>query len=168
MTEVRCVIPPYRDLGFAVGDPRLPEDFWARVQVHPTSACWEWQSSMADGYARYTHEGRQHQAHRLLYTLLVGPIQAGLVVDHLCRTRHCVNPDHLDPVTNRENIRRGILGLDKLSRTHCPKGHEYSPSNTIRSTTGGRHCRSCHNELNRRAQAARRANIRQEKAAAAA
>ena len=86
-------------------------------------------------------EGAYLQAHRVVYEALVGPIPDGLWIDHLCRNRSCVNPDHLEPVTPKENIRRGVKS--KRNWTACPKGHTYTPDNTYWRPTGQRRCRDC-------------------------
>lgn len=86
-------------------------------------------------------------AHRYAYESIVGPIPNGMVLDHVkqrCGNRACVNPAHLEPVTNRVNILRGS-GITALNarKTHCPKGHEYTDANTIRGKDRVRKCRSC-------------------------
>lgn len=82
---------------------------WERVEV--TGFCWNWTGYRnRGGYGRYMHQKRMQLAHRVSYELLVGPVPDGLVIDHLCRNPSCVNPDHLEPVTNAENIRRGLAG----------------------------------------------------------
>jgi hypothetical protein len=94
--------------------------------------CWLYAGALAaDGYARVKDAGSDLAllVHRVTYEQLVGPIPEGLVLDHLCRVRHCVNPEHLEPVTHMENLRRGVkarLG----ERTHCSEGHEFTPENT--------------------------------------
>lgn len=86
----------------------LPErmDYW----TDKSGDCWLWQGALdRDGYGRVTVDGRGHPAHRVMYEVAVGPIPAGLTLDHLCRVPRCVNPSHLEPVTNAENARRARL-----------------------------------------------------------
>lgn len=83
-------------------------------------------------------------AHRYAYEHFIGPIPEGLQVDHLCRVRNCVNPDHLEAVTCRENVLRGDgVAAANARATHCPQGHAYDEANTYTWTNGGRHCRAC-------------------------
>lgn len=83
-------------------------------------------------------------AHRVVYEEARGPIPAGMTLDHLCRNRRCVNPDHLEPVTNRENILRGTSpSAIHARKTHCPKGHPYDLANTRIRSNGARACRTC-------------------------
>lgn len=92
--------------------------FWAKV--NKTASCWLWTAGIeGDGYAIYWHGGTSHRAHRFAYKALVGPIKRGLVLDHTCGVRHCVNPAHLEPVTNAENIRRGNTGKWQSSSDHA-------------------------------------------------
>lgn len=102
--------------------------------------CWVWQGAKNPrGYGNITYEQKSYKAHRFIYEWLVGPIPEGLTLDHLCRNTLCVNPDHLDPCTMAENIRRG----SKAQQTHCKHGHEFTPENTIVRTNGTRRCREC-------------------------
>lgn len=79
-------------------------------KVNKTETCWLWTGARnAKGYGTIRDGKRQRNAHRVAYELFVGPIPAGLVIDHLCRTRNCVRPDHLDPVTNQVNVKRGTI-----------------------------------------------------------
>lgn len=141
------------------GDPLpkqriLPDEFWARVV--PTGFCWEWRGTIThEGYGVVSVLGQQHKAHRRAYELLVGPIPEGLHIDHLCRNRACVNPDHLEPVTALVNARRGFSPPVIASRrTHCVNDHEFTPENTRICPDGGRDCRTCDRERKRKERAA--------------
>lgn len=131
-----------------------------RKVVYAENGCWVWQGSCAiNGYGQFTWESgkRQVVAHRAAYELFVGPIPHGLVLDHLCRNRACVNPKHLEPVTLFENSRRANLNQSRPLATHCKRGHEYTTETTWVRKNGRRHCRICARETNRRAQARHRA-----------
>lgn len=135
--------------------------FWAKVEK--TGTCWLWLGGRSrTGYGKFglgTGKGWK-LAHRTAYELAVGPIPEGRQLDHLCRVRHCVNPAHLEPVTRTENVRRGLAGLWGRSKTHCPKGHEYTDGNTYRNpTTGARSCRECLRVGNRASRARARATL---------
>lgn len=121
---------------------RTPEErFWAKV--NKTDTCWLWTAAKICGYGTFGIGGQNVYAHRYSYELLVGPIPTRLQIDHLCRVRHCVNPAHLDPVTQRENIRRGDTGKHHREKTHCPQGHSYDEENTYRDRRGWRQCVNC-------------------------
>lgn len=131
--------------------PCQQERLWTRVAT--SENCWLWQGGITpNGYGRIRFYGVDSYVHRVVFQQLRGPIPAGLQLDHLCRVRHCCNPAHLEPVTADENLRRG----EQQSRTHCPRGHEYTPENTYYAVWGGvyrtRSCREC-----RRTYRARRA-----------
>lgn len=98
------------------------ERFWSKVDK--TDTCWLWTAALVKGYGRFTSDVRQMGAHRWSYEALVGPIPEGLTLDHLCRNPRCVNPDHLEPVTQRENVAR------IPRKTHCPQGHPFTAENT--------------------------------------
>ena len=126
--------------------PRVtPEDrFWAKV--NKTSKCWLWIGRLDRlGYARFKIDGVATSIHRFAYQLLIGPIPVGLTLDHLCRVRHCVNPAHLEPVTQRDNTLRGeTLNATNIKKTHCSRNHPYDLINTYwRHNDGGRDCRKC-------------------------
>ena len=119
-------------------------DLWAKISPEPNSGCWLWDAGgNGNGYGRFRYAGRQRYAHRVVYELLVGPIPDGLQIDHLCRVRCCVNPQHMQPVTQQENIRRGLAGAHEAVKTHCPHGHAYTLGNTYVNPRGSRECRTC-------------------------
>ena len=126
-----------------IGDSRLPEHFWAKVFVEFTSGCWLWVGAVTGtGYGNFAIRRKTVNAHRVAYTALVGPIPGNMELDHLCRVRACCNPTHLECVTHAENVRRGNAAAFHRDKTHCPKGHEYTGSNT-RLYCGRRFCRTC-------------------------
>jgi hypothetical protein len=154
----------------AAGIDRSEFGAWLLSRVERVGDCWVWQGTLShNGYARYKLPCRwgapssrkakpvHTQVHRLAYMVMVGPIPSGLVTDHLCRTRACVNPAHLEPVTTLENLRRGVRGVRAAGRsdtprasgklcapdTHCAHGHEYTPANTRLEERGRRRCRAC-------------------------
>lgn len=111
------------------------------------------------GYAQTTVEGRAVVAHRAVFEAVVGPVPEGLVLDHLCRVRNCINPDHLEPVTVAENNRRGTGWSGRhAQKTHCPKGHPYDEDNTyLGGARAMRQCRACHREHQRQYRAQKKA-----------
>ena len=113
----------------------LPERIESRI--NRTETCWLWEGSLTRGYGTTSYEGRGIYVHRLTYTLFVGPIPEGYQIDHLCRVTRCCNPEHLEPVTHAENLRR--QARDWEYKTHCKRGHARTPENL----TGSRNCRKC-------------------------
>lgn len=128
--------------------------FFEKVMPVPESGCWMWIGSDSGygGYGSFYYKERLTRAHRAAYDMFVGPIPDGLTIDHLCRVPCCVNPKHLEAVTQRENNMRSPTVVSALNarKTHCPKGHEYSEQN-LRRAKYGRMCRICHNEVKRAA-----------------
>lgn len=114
------------------------------------NGCWRWTGTIGStGYGQISDKGVKHNAHRFGYAHFVGD-PGTKHLDHLCKNRWCVNPAHLEPVTLMENLLRGDrshLGRHLRERTHCPKGHEYTPENVwVNPKTNGRRCRKCARE----------------------
>ena len=121
------------------------ERFWAKVKKLE-NGCWEWIGALlASGYGQFALRHNQNvSAHRISYEWENGAIPEELQLDHLCRNRKCVNPEHLQPVTKRDNILRGVgFGAKNSQKTHCPKGHPYDLFNTYHIPNGRRGCRIC-------------------------
>jgi hypothetical protein len=111
---------------------------WERVSITPT--CWLWTGTLAtNGYGIMWTGEKTRVAHRLVFELLIGDVPEGLELDHLCRVRHCVRPDHLEPVTHAENMLRA-------RRSHCKRGHERTAVNIRITKRGSRQCIPCHRE----------------------
>lgn len=122
--------------------------------------CWIWQGACdRAGYGVIVRDRQSYRAHRVSYEIFIGPIPPGLVIDHLCRTRNCLNPEHLEPVTIGENVRRGeSISMTQGKRTHCVNGHPFSSDNVRLSSyrqkdfTRGtyRKCKECARQIGQR------------------
>jgi hypothetical protein len=125
----------------------LHERFWEKVNKRAKLGCWEWTGGTKSGYGRFVimrgKRGFPYAAHRVAYEMCIGPIPDGLTLDHLCRNTLCVNPSHLEPVTNGENVLRGFggSGINKR-KTHCLRGHALTEDNIYRPP-GRPHTRQC-------------------------
>lgn len=125
--------------------------FEAKYEVAP-SGCWTWIAARNHyGYGQFWKDGKPQYAHRVSYEHHKGPIPDGFQVDHLCRVRNCVNPEHLEVVTQRENNRRsGSPSAKNMLKTHCYKGHPLDGENLYVDPKGQRYCRVCRREVDRR------------------
>ena len=125
------------------GDPRLPERFWAKIRLDE-SGCWLWTGArQSRGYGSWSMDGRRQSVHRITYQSFVGAIPDGLTIDHLCRTKPCCNPAHLEVVTVAENVRRARSS----PITHCRRrGHPLTPETVYVNKRGQRSCKECHRE----------------------
>ena len=131
--------------------PKRPplERFLEKVVHDAQAGCWVWSGGrIHEGYGVFWLGGKTLRAHRWAYETFVGPIPEGLVLDHLCRRPECVNPEHLEPVTQSVNINRGVLW--EKEKTHCSRGHAYDEVNTYIDPDGHRHCRACRRERKRK------------------
>jgi len=123
--------------------------FWSNVNgIGPELTCWLW-SGRVDGfgYGHFKSQGHSLKAHRVAWVLKRGAIPEGLTLDHLCRNPRCVNPAHLELVSNKENILRGeSFSAVNAAKTHCKRGHELSGENIWRRINGKRDCKLCAQE----------------------
>ena len=118
----------------------------------PNSGCWLWIGCWSRGYGQIGNNDKVVSAHRTAYELFRGQIPKDLTIDHLCRTRSCVNPSHMEIVSRGENVLRGNgIAAKNARKTHCPKGHPLSGENLRFRKTGGygRRCRKCGAERQR-------------------
>ena len=128
--------------------PEVEARFWSKVDS--TGDCWVWTAYSRDGkYGSMKVRGDLFMAHRVAWVIANRrEVPTGLVIDHLCRNTHCVNPNHLEPVTERENLLRGeTFNARQSAQTHCKRGHELSGDNLYAGALarGIRHCRACNN-----------------------
>lgn len=174
-----CLIPgcesPHRARGYCAvhynskrlgGDlPKLPtktleERFWAKV--NKTDSCWLWTGAITGaGYGNFWIGGGYEAAHRVAWRLSGGaPVPRELVLDHLCRNRACVNPEHVEPVTQAINVQRGLCPpatrARHLRRTHCIHGHPLFGENVTLRADGSRRCRICNRASVRKRRLARK------------
>jgi hypothetical protein len=135
----------------------LHDRLFRRMTVSDTG-CWLWTGAMTRAYGTLRTSGKTYYVHRVAYELWVAPIPAGYQIDHLCRTLACFRPDHLEAVTQHENIRRSETPWAKQHRDkRCLHGHELTADNVYVRDTGGVRCRTCHLEQGRDYRARRKA-----------
>lgn len=149
--------------------PEEAERFWSYVALPPSpDECWLWEGALNNkGYGRFNLRGQALGAHRVSYTISRGVIPPEMVLDHLCRNPRCINPSHLETVTQRENVLRGDLPRVMAERggspdDPCPKGHEpnwgyYRYNGPDRPRTRG--CKTCNNERARKRAARKREQL---------
>jgi hypothetical protein len=123
----------------------IGERFMDKVSPEPMSGCWLWAAGLTgDGYGAFWINGKTVLAHRVSYEIAKGSIPESLELDHKCRNRCCVNPSHLDPVTAKVNVLRGVgISAKNARKTHCGKGHALDGENLYINSEGHRYCRKC-------------------------
>jgi hypothetical protein len=143
-------------------EKKRQDHFWSYADKSgsDTSTCWEWTGyrHAVNGYGISRMYGEGY-AHRVAYRLAKGPIAKGMTIDHLCRNRGCVNPAHLEAVSQRINILRSPIQVAAINarKTECIHGHPFTDDNTYARDRGGRACKTCARE---RAAAAYRSTVR--------
>ena len=132
-------------------DAEIEARFWKHVSPEPNSGCWLWTASEdGRGYGQFApfgwrglHKQGSIKAYKFAYLFYRGSVPDGKELDHVCRNRLCVNPDHLEPVSHRENVLRGDSPSARQARqTHCKRGHEFTAENTW-SGDEHRRCKTC-------------------------
>jgi HNH endonuclease len=145
---------PEHTIKTVLGEPYYSR-FWNKVEK--TATCWLWTGDVSTyGYAQFHLGSRAKRitvkGHRLSYEMFLGPITEGMTLDHKCRVRRCVNPAHLEPVSARENVRRGLsIPAQNARKRVCQHGHPFNGLNTKwRKNPPGRDCKACDAERQRR------------------
>lgn len=122
--------------------------------------CWVWNRGISNGYGGIHINGKYRVAHRVVYELLKGPIPKNLTLDHLCRNRACINPNHLEPVTMKENILRGIgIAAVNARKTSCARSGHLLVGKNLYIWNGKRICMACNLENVKRYQAKAKKNL---------
>lgn len=117
---------------------------YTQIKVDIKTNCWFWLGGKTSGYSMFVFNNKTVLGHRWFYEQKNGVIPKGLQIDHLCRNRSCVNPEHLEAVTQKVNLLRGEGACAKNARkTHCKRGHKFTPDNTYSHRGYGRRCIAC-------------------------
>lgn len=151
---IRTALPQHLNHGSQLSEVVMPRGIFTRkshiarfwTKVDKTSSCWNWiGSDTGRGYGSFWDGNKCVRAHRWSYERFVGQIPGGLTIDHLCRNTLCVNPKHLEPVTQWENMMRGnSIQAKNARKTHCKRGHEFTEANThIQIGKNGSRQRTC-------------------------
>jgi hypothetical protein len=152
----------YAEKPYYFNSTSLPARFKSKIVLEP-NGCWYYTAHKIGGYGRYSVARLTVPAHRYSYEFFLGPVPAGMQLDHLCHTlddscragdrcrhRACVNPAHLEPVTCKENVyrSRGLAAIN-AAKDSCVRGHAFTVANTYIMKDGGRSCRLCNREVMR-------------------
>jgi len=123
----------------------IEEKLLFNTEIPVGGGCWLWVGKMSNnGYGEFYWKGKYTSAHRAFYKHFINSNIDGLDIDHLCRNPRCVNPEHLEPVSSRENTLRGVSPpAINVNKTHCKRGHKFTEVNTVIDIKGGRSCRNC-------------------------
>lgn len=132
----------------------------AKVDKNGPGGCWIWTGGTLDGYGWLWWQGRSQHAHRVSWTILVGPLRPDQILHHKCENRKCVNPNHLEATTRKHHtmtFHPNDICATNSRKTHCPHGHPYAEGNIVNLTRGNRECLTCHNQRTREWDARRKA-----------
>lgn len=134
-------------------DERVKARFWSKVNVGPKRQCWEWRGALSFcGYGQFSIGSTNYLSHRVALAIMHTDMPAGMVADHTCRNRACVNPNHLRVVDQYTNVHENSSAIAHLNslKTHCHRGHPFEGENLYLHPKGFRECRTCAREYKRK------------------